>query len=479
MPLLQQLNAHTWKIEKSGHMIVPGIIYGSAQMITAMANDNAFEQVAAMASLPGIVGNAIAMPDIHVGYGFPIGGVAAFDCNSGVICPGGVGYDINCGVRLMCTNLDKSDIESQLSNVLDCIVMKIPSGMTRRTGECYLNNTQLNDVLCDGVKWAVNNGYGMHSDMEMIESNGCMPCVDPDLISPCAKKRGKSQLGSLGGGNHFIEIQVVDHIFDDLSAETMGLEPDGVVLMIHTGSRGLGHQVCDDYMRMIAGISHQYGIDTPNKELCAVPIDSDEGRAYLSAMNGAANYAFANRQVIAGMIESALQAVLHCSPRELGVQLIYDITHNMAKIEIHEVDGQKKKLCVHRKGATRAFPPTHSDIPLIYRNIGQPVLIPGSMGTCSYVMTGGRGSMVKSFGSSCHGAGRVLSRSQARKTILEKDVYAHLLQNNISIRCNSESSISEESPHAYKDVNDVVECIHALDIAKPVARLKPLGVVKG
>lgn len=460
-------------------MRVPGLIYADQAMLSSITRDDSPEQVVNVATLPGIVGKSFAMPDIHHGYGFAIGGVAAFDAHEGVISPGGVGYDINCGVRLLTTKLTFEEIHPRLQALVDSMFNNVPSGVGSK-GKVRLSRDQINAVLINGARWAVEQGYGWQEDLTAMEEGGCIEGADPSLVSETAKKRGAPQLGSLGAGNHFLEIQRVDEIYDAEAARVFGITEVGqVTVMIHTGSRGCGHQICTDYLDVMRRANKKYGIPLVDRELSCAPADSEEAQQYFAAMKCGANYAWANRQMINHWVRESFESVLGKPARELGLRLIYDIAHNMAKLEEHEVDGKKRMLYLHRKGATRAFGPGHPDVPEQYRSIGQPVLIPGDMGTASYLLVGTEQGMRETFGSSCHGAGRQMSRTAARKQQPAEKVVAGLESQGIYLRAKSHRVIAEEAPEAYKDIDEVVEISHKSGLAHKVARMKPKGVVKG
>jgi tRNA-splicing ligase RtcB len=460
-------------------MRVPGLIYASDAMIDQIMADQAPEQVANVACLPGIVGHSLAMPDIHWGYGFPIGGVAAMRVADGVISPGGVGFDINCGVRIMRTNLSKDDVAPRIDELVEALFYAVPSGLGSK-GKIKLSGQEINEVLKKGSRWAVEKGYGRPEDLATTEEGGEMAGADPQRVSARAKERGTPQLGTLGSGNHFLEVAVVDEIYDANAAKVMGIDSIGqVMLYVHCGSRGLGHQVADDYIKEMLRAMPKYGIEVPDRQLAGVPVDSPEGRNYLAAMCGAANYAWANRQCITHWVRQAFGQVMETSEKEAGLELIYDVTHNIAKLEEHEVDGKKVKLCVHRKGATRAFPAGHPDVPAKYAAVGQPILIPGDMGRASYILAGTEGAMLETFGSTCHGAGRMQSRAAAKKSRGGRDVLGELTARGIAVRAGSMAGLAEEAPQAYKDVDEVVAVAHGAGISKKVARTRPIAVVKG
>ena len=476
---IQKIDDYRWRIPRTGKMKTDGVVYTDEKMLRDIRNDQSLLQVANVAWLPGIVGYSLAMPDIHWGYGFPIGGVAAFDLHKGIVSPGGVGYDINCGVRLMRSGLRRSDIKGKIDILIDALFANIPSGVGSRRKDMRLNREKEKKVFLKGAKWAVEQGYGSVDDLDHIEERGCIPNADPDFVSDRAMERGMSQLGTLGSGNHFVEIGFVSEIYDYKLASALGLEEGQVTVIVHTGSRGLGHQVCDDYIKIMLQASNKYGIELPDRQLCCAPVDSEEGRQYLGAMACAANYAFANRQMVTHWVRDTMEQVLKMSPKDLKLDLIYDVCHNIAKIEEHRIDGKRKKLCVHRKGATRAFPPNHPEIPECYRETGQPVLIPGDMGRYSYVLVGTEKALEETFGSTCHGAGRVMSRHQAMKAAKGRAIVRELKDQGIIVRSAGRATIVEEMSDAYKDVTDVVEVVHNAGISQKVAKLRPMGVIKG
>jgi tRNA-splicing ligase RtcB len=477
---LEKIDNFRWMIKQDYKkcMRVPGIIFASVKLIDAIKKDNAPEQVANVACLPGIQKYSIAMPDIHWGYGFPIGGVAAFDVQEGVISPGGVGYDINCGVRILKTNLKKKDIEKHLDKILNELFHNVPAGVGK--GGIYkVSEKDLREVMVEGARWVVNKGFGWKEDLERIEEGGAMPGADPSKVSRRAIERGLPQLGSLGAGNHFMEIQVVERIFDREAAKIIGIEEGTITVMVHTGSRGFGHQICDDYVRQLQNAMSRYGINVPDRQLASVPFKSPEGQAYFGAMVCAANFAWANRQFITHWIRESFEKVLGESAEKLGLQIIYDVAHNIAKVEDHVVDGKPKKVVVHRKGATRAFPKGHPAVPNVYKEIGQPVLIPGDMGTASYILIGTQRAMDETFGSTAHGAGRVLSRSEAIRQTRGRNIIEELRQKGILVKVHSMETLAEEVPDAYKDVDIVVDVVHNAGISTKVARMVPLAVIKG
>jgi tRNA-splicing ligase RtcB (3'-phosphate/5'-hydroxy nucleic acid ligase) len=468
-----------WEIPQTGAMRVPGRVYASARMVGDMRDDPCLTQVANVACLPGIVGYSLAMPDIHWGYGFPIGGVAAMDAERGVISPGGVGYDINCGVRLVRTGLEANFVEARIERLADALFSKIPAGVGSEGAIPGLSAQQLKLVAYEGVEWAVRNGYASPHDLEHTEEGGRLGGADPERVSERAYKRGAKQLGTLGSGNHFLEISRIDQIYDDRIADALRLHQGQVTVLVHSGSRGLGHQTCDDYLKLIVNAMGRYDVSLPDRQLAAVPINSPEGQAYLGAMAAAANFAWCNRQLMMYLTQQVFLEALSVTPRELDFALVYDVCHNIAKFEDHEVDGRKRRLCVHRKGATRAFAPGHPALPPALRPFGQPVLIPGDMGRYSFVLIGREAAMRETFGSSCHGAGRLLSRSAAKKEARGRDLRGELKALGVTIRAHSRSGIAEEMPEAYKDVAGVVEVMEAAGVSKRVAKLRPLAVIKG
>lgn len=476
---VQKVDEYRWKIAKEGNMRVDGIIYADERMIEEIKKDKSLDQVANVAHLPGIVKYSLAMPDIHWGYGFPIGGVAAFDAEEGIISPGGVGYDINCGVRLLRSRLFREEVSGKMKRLVDTLFSNIPSGVGSRRKDLKLDFQREKEVLSKGVAWAVSQGFGTEKDLEHIEEGGCIKGADPAVVSDKALERGRAQLGTLGSGNHFVEVGYVSEVYDKQLALALGLELDQITVVVHTGSRGLGYQVCDDYIKVMLNAAREYDIELPDRQLCCAPINSPQGRDYFAAMACAANYAFTNRQLITHWVRQSFEQTFQMDLRHLQLDLIYDVCHNIAKFETHVVNGQKKKLCVHRKGATRAFPPGHSDVPEAYRSIGQPVLIPGDMGRCSYVLVGTVGAYEETFGSSCHGAGRVMSRNQAMKTAKGRHIARELEDSGIFVHAATRATLAEEIPEAYKDVTEVVDIVHHAGIGKKVAQLRPLGVIKG
>lgn len=478
---LERIDDYRWRIPKNYKpgMRVPGIIYADKKMLEQIREEQALEQVANVATMPGIVCCSLAMPDIHWGYGFPIGGVAAMGVDDGVVSPGGVGFDINCGVRLLRTNLMQEEVRPKIKELVNALFQNVPSGVGSK-GKIRLRPGEIEQVMVKGSRWAVEKGYGRPEDLETTEEKGEMPGADPGTVSSRAKERGMPQLGTLGSGNHFLEVAVVDNIYEPDIAKTMGIDAVGqVMLLVHCGSRGLGHQVADDYIKEMVRAMTKYGIELPDRQLACSPVKSPEGQAYLSAMRCAANFAWANRQCIAHWVREAFCRVLGKCEADAGLELIYDVAHNIAKIEEYEIDGKRLKLCVHRKGATRAFPAGHPDVPRKYSQIGQPVLIPGDMGRLSYVLVGTEQAMKETFGSTCHGAGRLQSRTAARKQQSGREVLAALQARGITVQTGSLSGLAEEASEAYKDVTAVVEVTHHAGISKIVARTRPIGVIKG
>jgi tRNA-splicing ligase RtcB (3'-phosphate/5'-hydroxy nucleic acid ligase) len=458
-------------------MRVKGVIYVD-ETLQKDLEDQSIDQIANVATLPGVVGSSMAMPDVHTGYGFAIGGVAAFDLKDGIVSPGGVGYDINCGVRLLRSNLMRENVLTKMKELVSILYNEIPSGVGSK-GRVRLGPDDEKKILLKGARWAVEQGFGDASDLEKTESGGCLDGADPSLISKKAYERGRAQQGTLGSGNHFLEVQYIDEIFDEKAANSLGFFLGQVTVMIHTGSRGFGHQVCTDFLEVMEKAAAKYKIELSDKELACAPFSSPEARDYLAAMRAAANYAWANRQCIMHWTREAFFKVFSISPKKLGMELIYDVAHNIAKIEEHEVNGKKMKLIVHRKGATRAFPPGHPELPEIYRPLGQPVLIPGDMGRASYVLLGTEKAMEETFGSTCHGAGRIMSRHQAIKKAKGRAIWREMEDKGIIVRSAGRETLAEEMSEAYKDISDVVEVVHRAGISNKVARLRPIGVIKG
>lgn len=475
---LKQLTEYIWEIPKTGAMRVPGRIYTSASMIKEGKIDEAFQQVANVATLPGILKASMAMPDIHWGYGFPIGGVAAFDWDSGIISPGGVGYDINCGVRLASTSLVEAEVRSKIEDLVNALYRNIPSGIGS-TGPLRLSVKEEKKVVRQGSRWAVQQGFGEEEDISHTEDNGCMENADPETVSDRAMERGKNQLGTLGSGNHFLEVGVVEEVYQQEIANRFGLFQGQVTLMIHSGSRGFGYQVCDDFLSSMVRQIGNLGFDLPDRQLACASIQSDAGMRYYNAMACAANYAWVNRQMLLHKSREVFQNVFRMGPKDLKMNLVYDVCHNIAKKEAHFINGKKKFVCVHRKGATRSFAPRHPALPEKYREVGQPILIPGDMGRASYVLVGTDKAMEETFGSTCHGAGRVLSRKAAKKASKGRSINRELEDNGILVRWTGRSTLAEEMPEAYKDVSQVVEVVHNAGISKKVVKLRPIGVIKG
>ena len=477
---LVKIRENLWEIPVTGQMKVPGRIYISQGMIEkGLKNDEALKQVVNVAHLPGIEKYSLAMPDIHWGYGFPIGGVAATNLDEGVISPGGVGYDINCGVRLATTNLEYEKIKNRIDNLVSKLFNAVPTGVGSSGAIKKLSTGDLKKVLTRGSVWAVENDLGTSSDIDFTEESGTLKNADADVVSSRAFERGADQVGTLGSGNHFLEVDVVEEIYDARVAEVFGLFQGQVVIQIHTGSRGLGYQVCDDYLKVLLQASNKYGFKLPDKQLACAPINSQEGQDYLAAMQAAANFAWNNRQVIMHLAKKVFKETFSMTDSELGFKLLYDVCHNIAKIEKHKIWNEEKEVCVHRKGATRAFPPGSKMIPAKYQGVGQPVLIPGDMGRYSFILVGTNKAMEETFGSSCHGAGRTLSRTKALKSAKGRDLVGELKQKGIVIQAKGYKTLAEEMSDAYKDVSDVVDVMHKEGITRKVAKIRPVGVIKG
>lgn len=476
----ERIDQFTWELPSTyrDDMRVPVRLFADSELFDAAFGDRSIGQLVNTATLPGIVKYAMALPDVHQGYGFPIGGVAGIDAQSGVISPGGVGYDINCGVRLLASHLDIEDVTPFRDDLMTALYQSCPSGLGG-DGRVRVNKRELDDLLRGGASWALSQGLAREQDIDHTEERGRLQGADPGQVSKRAKERGLTQVGSLGSGNHFLELDVVRQIYDTDVAEAFGLRERQIVVQIHCGSRGFGHQVCDDYVKSLQSAVKKYDIHLPDRQLVCAPINSPEGQAYYAAMACAVNYAFVNRQVLAMGARESFESVLAGRVHDFDLYQVYDVAHNIAKFEEHSVDGSTTELCVHRKGATRCFPPDHPAVPAAYRSVGQPVLVPGSMGTASYVLVGQQGAMDLTFGSSCHGAGRTMSRTQARKEVWGHDLREELEAGGIAVRATSMKGLAEEAPLAYKDVSRVVETVHGLDIARKVARLEPIGVVKG
>ena len=466
--VFQKIDDYRWKIPRTFKegMRTDGVIYAAEDMLQLIYEENAHLQVANVACLPGIVGNSLAMPDIHLGYGFAIGGVAAFDPEAGgIISPGGVGYDINCGVRVLRTNLRKDEVMPKIREIADELAREVPSGVGSE-GPLSLSSSDLDKLMVKGAQWAVEHGYGTEDDILHTEEHGAMPGADPSAVSKHAKERGTSQQGTLGSGNHFLEVQFVEEIFDETAANAFGLAKDQITIMVHSGSRGFGHQVCTDYISVMNQAARKYNIPLPDRQLCCAPVNSEEGKRYFGAMVSAANYAWANRQMLMHWTRESFAKVMGASPASLGISLIYDVAHNIAKMEKHKVNGREKLLCVHRKGATRAFP-------------DQPVLVPGDMGRYSYILVGTEKAMEETWGSVCHGAGRKMSRSAATRKFSVNQLLSELESRGVVVRTASKKGLVEEAPEAYKDVREVVDVVHNSGLARKVARMRPLCVVKG
>ena len=477
---LIQISETEWEIPTyiRNDMRVPVRLFATRELLEQIMDDKSLDQAVNAATLPGLVGHVIVMPDMHQGYGFPIGGVAATEYPSGVISPGAIGYDINCGVRLLGSNIEFESARGEMDRLATLLNTYCPSGVGKE-GIVKVSIKELDQILRDGSRWALKNGYASEADLTRTEESGTVEGADPDMVSERAKARGREQVGSLGAGNHFIEVEVVDEIFNEEAADTMGIYKGCLTVQIHCGSRGLGHQVCTDYVQQFQGAVRKYGINLPDRELVCAPMDSPEGKSYLGAMRAAANFAFTNRQLLAHNARRAFEETFAGKTRNWHLHQVYDIAHNMGKIEIHVVNGKEMKVCVHRKGATRAFGPESPGLPPEYRKIGQPVIIPGSMGTASWVLVGTEDSMERSFGSSCHGAGRVMSRSKAKKQIHGGVLREELEARGIKVRAGSMPGLAEEAPSAYKNVDMVVETVSQAGIARKVARLKPIAVIKG
>jgi tRNA-splicing ligase RtcB len=477
---LRQINKFEWEIPTGvqPNMQVPVRIYATRELLEMVLVDKSLQQAVNSATLPGLVGQVVVMPDMHQGYGFPIGGVAATRYPEGVISPGGIGYDINCGVRLMSTRIQHETAKPYLSDLANALNRNCPSGVGTK-GHIKVGIKELDEVCRQGSRWALKKGYATPLDLERTEENGCLEGANPEKVSKRAHERGREQIGTLGAGNHFLEVDIVDQVYDEQAARVMELQEGFLALQLHCGSRGFGHQICSDYVRDFQDAVRRYDIQLPDRELVCAPLTSPEGQSYLAAMRCAANYAFANRQVLVHYARKAFEQVISGKVNDWQLYQVYDIAHNMGKIETHEINGERIKVCVHRKGATRAFGPGYEGLPIEYQSIGQPVLVPGSMGTASWVLVGTQKSMQQSFGSSCHGAGRTMSRSQAKKNIWGEDLRNELQDKGIQIRAGSLSGLAEEAPQAYKDVDDVVATVVGAGIARKVARLVPVAVVKG
>jgi tRNA-splicing ligase RtcB len=472
---LKKISDFTWEIPQEGNMLVPGKIFASEKLLRQIITDESLHQVKNVATLPGILKYSIAMPDIHEGYGFPIGGVAAVDIDEGFISPGGVGYDINCGVRLLKTNLFYNDIKNKVDKILAKLFTTIPSGIGSKNAIKKLSNKEFIKVLKNGSQWAVENGFGIREDLNFTENNGYIENEGYKFVSERAVDRGKEQLGTLGSGNHFLEIDIVEKVFDKKFTDYFGLDNQQVLILFHTGSRGFGYQVCDDFLKLMRKNISKFNYNPPDKQLVALPFKSDIGQKYFNCMNSAANFAWANRQIIKSLIEKALLDSLNISPNQLKLEQIYDVSHNIAKIEKF----YNKKILVHRKGATRAFDKDSTDIPTEYKNIGQPIIIPGDMGSASYLLVGLANARTQSFASCCHGAGRVLSRKKAIKKFNNHEIVENLKNKGIYILAKNKRTIAEEVPEAYKDIDEVVKVVSQCGLAEKVAKFKPIAVIKG
>ncbi len=478
---LVRISKYVWEIPPTYRpdMKVPARIYANEELLELAFRDQTMEQLVNTAAMPGVVKRVLVMPDAHQGYGPPIGGVVPTRYPDGVISPGAVGYDINCGVRLMASDLLAEEVQKEVDNLISALFRNIPSGVGKGGGIRRVSEREMDEVLRKGAAWAVKAGYGRPEDLERLEEGGAMPGADPSAVSQRAKQRGRPQLGTLGSGNHFIEIQEVEEIYDEKVAQAFGLFEGQLVIQIHSGSRGLGHQVCSDYVRELQKAVQKYNIKLPDRQLVCAPLDSPEGQRYFGAMVAAANYAWANRQCMAHLARRSFEEVLAGKVRSFDLHTVYDVAHNIAKIEEHVVDGKKMKLCVHRKGATRAFGPGHPAVSPVYRAVGQPVLVPGDMGTASYVLVGTSEALEESFGTSCHGAGRVMSRKAAKKKIHGGTLRRELESRGIHVRAGSMAGLAEEAPDAYKDIDAVIEVVDGAGLARKVARLQPLAVMKG
>jgi len=478
---LEKIDDYRWRIPRSYKpgMRVDGLIYADEKLLKHIRGDKALEQVANVAFLPGIVNASLAMPDIHWGYGFPIGGVAATDPeNGGVVSPGGVGFDINCGIRLVKTNFQYDDIKHKLKELVCALFSDVPCGVGSK-GDIRVTSKEEKQILVKGSKWAVEQGFGTEEDLECTEEYGAIPGADPETVSERAYERGRAQAGTLGSGNHFLEVQVIDQLFDREACDSLGLNLGQVMVMIHSGSRGFGYQICDDYVRKMIPCLQKYGINVPDRQLVCAPVNSPEAKQYLGAMRCAANYAWNNRQCLMHLTRKTFERVFGMSWQKMGMHLIYDVAHNIAKLEKYEIDGKEKTLCVHRKGATRAFGPGHPALPERYKKIGQPVIIPGDMGRNSYLLVGTEKAMQETFGSTCHGAGRLKSRTAAARSINSDMLLKELESKGIIVKSSGRNTLVEEAPAAYKDVNDVVDVVHNAGISRRVCRMRPIGVIKG
>ena len=479
---LEKLDQYIWRIPKHRpDMRVPVLVFASRELLEKMQRDRTLIQAANVSTLPGVLKHVAVLPDAHEGYGFPIGGVAATDYEEGVISPGGVGYDINCGVRLMVTNLDLKDVQPKMKELIDTIFTNVPAGLGSKRKDFTVTHSDLDRIAVEGARYVIERfGLGWPEDLKHIEEEGCLEGADPNAVSPTARKRGAAQIGTLGSGNHFLEVQRVDKIFDEKAAKEMGITHENqITVLVHTGSRGFGHQICSDYLRVMERAAHKYGIRLPDRELACAPAKSREAESYLKAFRSAVNFAFANRQAISHWVRQSFEKVFKRPVEEMGLELVYDVAHNIVKLEEHVIDGVRRKVWVHRKGATRSFPAGHPLIPEDYRDIGQPVLLPGSMGTASWVLLGNPRAMELTFGSTAHGAGREMSRAAAKRAYRASQVIQALHNKGIIIRSDSMGTVVEEVDAAYKNVDIVAEVSHGVGIGTKVARLVPLGVVKG
>ena len=479
--VLKRIDAYRWElpVDYKPGMRVPARIYADEALLALAEEEQALEQAANVATLPGIVWRSLAMPDIHWGYGFPIGGVAAMRLDDGVISPGGVGFDINCGTRLMVTNLTEADVRPRLQELVDRLFREVPAGLGGQ-GPVRVTDAELDEIMVRGSAWMVDRGYGLPADLEVTESRGCLPGADPSCVTGRARQRGHAQLGTLGSGNHFLEVQALDRVFDRAAATRFGLgEPGQVLVFFHCGSRGFGHQICQDYLDVMEAAAARYGIALPDRQLACAPIQSPEGQRYLAAMAAGANFAWANRQCIAHWVRRSFELVFGRGAEDLGIRQVYDVAHNIAKIERHTFEGRQIEVCVHRKGATRAFPAGHPEVPERYRDVGQPALIPGDMGRYSYLTVGEPRAMEETWGSTCHGAGRVRSRHAAKRMLKGVDIRQRLADLGVVVRCHNPGALAEEASEAYKDVANVVDVLEKAGISRNVARMRPMGVIKG
>ncbi len=476
----RRVKEYCWEVTPFSGMNVPARVYASEELMDDIKSDDALDQAINVAHLPGIVKASYAMPDMHWGYGFPIGGVAAFDAGKGgVISPGGIGYDINCGVRMIRSDLERGEVKDHIEDLAGRFYGQVPCGVGSSGGIKKLTAKELRKVMVRGGEWAVQKGMGNQDDLHRTEAGGAMDGADPNAVSDKAVKRGRPQLGTLGSGNHFLEIDYVDEVFDERTARVFGVFEDAVVFQIHCGSRGFGHQICTDYIDVMRRALNKYDIHPPDKQLCCAPIDSDEGRRYFGAMAAGANFAWCNRQIIFSNMVNVLEKSFGASRESLGIEQVYDVCHNIAKFEEHSVAGEERELCVHRKGATRAFPPGHDEVPEVYRKVGQPVLIPGNMGTCSYLLAGTEEGMKQTWGSTCHGAGRTMSRRGAKKQSQGRNLLKEMSDRGVTVKADGMGTVAEEMPHAYKDVESVVGVMHNAGLTRRVARVKPMAVIKG